>query len=114
MTFLELQQAFGQVTCEERREQTEAYLEVVVSRKDMPDAAAVLQSYFGPPLKPEGQKPSREVSLLADPYGGIRGNQTLYAVQGEEGQAMALLWPWSGGDLITIKVVLDAGKRGGS
>lgn len=90
--------------CEEKRTQTDGYWEAVASQEGLDLFHKVLLAYFGPPLKPEGQAPSREARRYAEPYGGVRKDQTLYFRRDGEHSECALLWPWGNGTRFTIKV----------
>ena len=103
MTFNELVEAVRKLPCQEMRAQTENSSEVVVKKAHLSDLNAALETYFGPPLKAENQLPTREAELYTKAYGGIRREQTLYHSKTEN--AMALLWPWNGGNSVTVKIV---------
>lgn len=81
------------------------YCEVVAAKDHLPAAIAVLEAFFGAPLKASGQKSSKEADAIAKPYGGVYENQTLYYRKTESGSAIALLWPWGGGMPVTIKII---------
>ncbi len=105
MTFSEMIEAVKKNPCEEKRAQDDNYLEVVVKKPDLKAFSSVLQDYFGPPFKPEGKSPSAEAERVAQPYGGVRGNQTMYFRRTDEGTEVALLWPWGCGTLLTLKII---------
>ncbi len=104
MTFEELLSEIAKIKCREMRVRTENALEVVIAKADLGPLTAALESYFGPPLKPEGAAPSRDASGYAEPYGGIRRDQTMYFRKSESRSDIALLWPWGSGNVLTIKV----------
>jgi hypothetical protein len=105
MTFDELLVEVKKVKCEERRAAEVDYCEVVVTKSGLRNMSDVLEACFGLPLKPEGVAPSKEASLYAQPFGGIRGTQTMYFRTGDKGPELALLWPWGSGDLVTVKII---------
>jgi hypothetical protein len=105
MTFEELLAEVRKIQCEERRATEADYCEVVVAKSSLQSMAAVLESCFGLPLKPEGVTPSKEASQYAQPFGGIRGSQTMYYRTGAKGPELALLWPWGSGNLVTVKII---------
>ena len=105
MTFDEMVQAIIKNKYEEKRAYDEHYVEVVVARPNLKAFLDVLQDYFGPPFKPAGKDPSQEAALYAEPYGGVRGNQTMYFRKTEQGVETALLWPWGCGTLSTLKII---------
>lgn len=110
MEFSEFLQEIGKLQCHEKRTQTPNYVEVVVSEAHWETMDRVLESFFGAPLKPRGQNPSKEADRCAQPYGGIRRDQTLY-FQRNETRAVyaALLWPWGNGTLTTLKIIASEG-----
>jgi hypothetical protein len=104
MTFKDLIAQVQTVKIEESRAQTEAYFEAVISKATLEPLGKILTDYFGTPLKPEGHSPSGEANRRAEPYGGIRKDQTMYFRQDAEHAECALLWPWGSGTRITVKI----------
>ena len=104
MTYPELLEEAKKLKFREKRVDSPALLELVISHDLMGDLGKVLENYFGPPLKPAHQAPSREANAYSAPYGGIQKNQTLYYRDAEAVSQCALLWPWSDGKLITVKI----------
>lgn len=104
MTFKELLSEMAKIKCRETRVRTDSALEVVIAKADLKSLTAALESYFGPALKPEGVQPSREANRYAEPYGGIRRDQTMYFRKQESALDIALLWPWGSGDVLTVKI----------
>jgi hypothetical protein len=104
MTFLEFLAQLQTLKIEELRTQSEEYFEAVISRADLDPLHKILTAYFGPPLKPEGQSPSGEANRRAEPYGGIRKDQTMYFREDGDHVECALLWPWGNGIRITVKI----------
>lgn len=105
MTFEELLTAVKTMKCNEKRADEKDYCEVVMAKAQMPAMIETLQTYFGNPLKPEGENPSADAKRYADSHGGIHSNQTLYHRQNGGGSEMALLWPWGSGQAVTVKIV---------
>lgn len=105
MNFSEFLEQFQKVQCQERRTQTDDYFEVVVAKPNWPAMDEALRSYFGEPMKPQGQNPSRDADKCAKPYGGVRKDQTLYFQKNETGSYAALLWPWGNGTSVTLKII---------
>ena len=104
MTFRDLLAQIQTIKFEESRAQSEDYFEAVISKAGLDPLHKIFTAYFGFPLKPEGHSPSGEARRCAKPYGGIRKDQTMYFRQDGDYSECVLLWPWSGGDRITIKV----------
>ena len=105
MDFNEFLEKVKTIQCQEKRTQTPDYVEVVVAKPHWPLMDQVLRAYFGEPLKPEGQNPSRDAEKCAQPYGRVRKNQTLYFQKNETGSHAALLWPWGSGTAVTLKII---------
>lgn len=104
MTFQDFLTEIKTLRIEELRAQSEEYFEAVISKTDLNPLHKILTAYFGPPLKPEGQGPSGEANRRAEPYGGIRKDQTMYFRQDGDHSECALLWPWGNGIRITVKI----------
>jgi hypothetical protein len=115
MTFQDLLAQIQVIKFEESRAQAADYFEAVISKTSLDPLHKIFTAYFGPPLKPEGHAPSGEANRCAKPYGGIRKEQTMYFRQDGDHSECALLWPWSGGDRITIKISRSksSGSEGG-
>ena len=115
MTFTELLAEVPKLKCEEQRAQAADYLEVVVAPETLVSLHKILATYFGLPLKPEGHSPSGEARRYAEPYGGIRKDQTMYFRQDGDFSQCALLWPWGSGTRVTVKIIQSkgAGPAGG-
>lgn len=93
------------VPCQELRSAEAEYFELVVRAGDLPKVNQVLETFFGKPMKPAGDTPSSEVKKLAQEYGGIREDQTLYYMAAEELYYYSLIWPWANGQSVTVKVI---------
>lgn len=104
MTLDELRTKINKLRLEERRIDEPRALEAVLETGQLPALTEILESYFGCALKKPGERPSRELAKVADPYGGIRQNQSLYYRRDENSSAIAMIWPWSDGLLVTLKV----------
>ena len=105
MNFQELLAEIQSLKFAEKRTQKDDYLEIVVERDILESLCKVLASYFGMPLKPEGQPPSGKASQLAKSYGGIRQDQTMYCRQDPQHDEYAFLWPWGNGARVTAKII---------
>jgi hypothetical protein len=88
----------------EMRGQKDKYLEVVVAVADLKPMTDLFDSYFGSPLKPEGERASAEAARYADPFGGVQMRQILYVREIEKAVHGALLWPWADGVSVTVKI----------
>jgi hypothetical protein len=90
--------------CQELRSDDEEYFELVVKVSDLPKVNQVLETFFGKPVKPAGAKPSSDDKKMANEYGGIRDDQTLYYLASEELYYYSFIWPWANGQSVTVKV----------
>ena len=108
MNFQELLASIQSLKLAEKRTQTAEYLEAVVERDHLESLCRILTDYFGAPLKPEGAAPSGKASQLAQAYGGIREDQTMYCLQTPAHNEFALLWPWGNGVRVTAKIIQAA------
>jgi len=115
MTFRDFLAKIQTVSLDEIRAHTDEYLEIVISQPSFGPVGKILTDYFGAPLKPVGQAPSGEASRLAEPYGGIRKDQTMYFRSVGDASECALLWPWGSGARITVKITRSkiSGAKGG-
>lgn len=104
MTMDELRTKIKKLRLEERRLDEPQALEVVLEAGQLPALTQILEGYFGCALKKPGERPSRELAKVADTYGGIRQNQSLYYRKDENSSSIAMIWPWSDGLLVTLKV----------
>ena len=105
MTFEELLREVRKIKCEENREQTDDYHEVVVANVRLDAVTNLLKSYFGLPFKPEGQPPSAQADTYSESYGGVQTGQTLYVHANGKGVELAILWPWGSGLSTTVKII---------
>ena len=80
------------------------YGEFVIFSKDKGVWEKMLSEIYGGPVKPAGQKPSRDDVAATKNYGGVRDNQTLYRKDTETQMLLAMFWPWSDNMYITIKL----------
>ena len=79
-------------------------VEFVLKVGELEKLGTLLQSFFGEPVKPKGQAPSKEAEVLTEPFGGIRDNQTLYHTKYNGRSCFAMIWPWGDGKLATVKI----------
>lgn len=95
---------------EEIRNNSTQLFEIVIRTDRAQTLYPILEGYFGPALKPAGAQPNRQVSEKVTAYGGIRKEQILYFIEQPTGSAYAMIWPWSNGILITLKIVHNPPK----
>ncbi len=108
MTYIELISQLKKLPLEEVRNNSNQFFEFVIQVKELGGLHALLEAYFGSPLKPAGKNPSKEMDRSVSGYGGIRADQTLYQLEDDKNSHYAMLWPWANGALVTVKIVQTA------
>lgn len=89
----------------EIRAEEETFFECVIGRRKLEEGLAeALQAYFGPPLKPLGKDAGPEAKKKAEAHGGVRKDQIMYWKEYPEGYNACLIWPWSDGATLTVKI----------
>jgi hypothetical protein len=111
MNFPELVTSIKKLRMEEVRVDTRELYEFVIHKETLTDLTVLLEGYFGSALKPAGQWASKEAKEVTAPFRGIRRDQTLYYAAEGAMFNCALLWPWSNGMMVTVKII--NGKRTG-
>lgn len=104
MTWDELADIVKKAKLIEMRGQKDKYLEVVVAVADLKPVTDLFDAYFGPAMKPAGERASAEAALYAGPFGGVQIRQILYIRNIENSIHGALLWPWADGVSVTVKI----------
>ena len=105
MTFTELLGEVKKLKHEEVRTDTPEFFEMVIAKDSLTVILPILDKFFGRPIKPANIKPSGEARKAADPYGGIRSDQTLYYLEDGGKGFYGMLWPWGSGVLVTLKLI---------
>ncbi len=111
MTFQDLVVEIKTLRPDETRAEQEDYLEIVVPSHAVPSLRAVLDRFFGPAFKDAGKNPSAEAQARSKGYGGVQKNQVLYYTERENQANCAMLWPWSDGRHVTVKIAQGLPKR---
>ena len=62
------------------------------------------QKFFGEDFKAPGETPTTNDRRRAIFLGGIRPDQTLYFTETDEFAHCAMLWPWSDGRRVTVRI----------
>ncbi|MBW2056458.1 MAG: hypothetical protein JRJ26_03070 [Deltaproteobacteria bacterium] len=88
----------------EIRHVTEDYGEVVFYNRDMEEWNTVFLDSLGPPIKPACVEPSEDQRRLAEAYGGIWKNQTLFKREFDGFTLIAMYWPWQDQVHTTVKI----------
>ncbi len=107
LTLDDLMRRARQIRHETTRRESEDYLEMVMFRDSWDDLSKLFGAYFGAPLKGAGQEAGDEASRVSDPHGGISREQVLYHAAHEEAEQVAMIWPWSDGKRMTVKIVQE-------
>ena len=89
----------------EKRTLSDEYCEVVIVKRDLALLNQVLTGLIEAAVKPEGMQPTHEQSTLTKGFGGINSNQVLYKKEFANTVVIAMLWPWSDGMHITVKII---------
>ena len=92
---------------EQTRRESEDYLEMVMFLDSWHDVLGVFDGYFGEPLKAPGDMPDKAACSISDAYGGITEEQALYHTSRDNTQQVAMIWPWSDGKRMTVKILQE-------
>lgn len=106
ITLMEIVERCSMLEVAERRHQDETYSELVFHNKEIDEWHRILSEVLGPPVKPAGETPTRDMGRLTQEYGGIRADQTLFMREFDEVTVMAMFWPWSDRRHTTLKMTL--------
>lgn len=90
----------------EKRKVTDEYVEIVFYNKDVGKWNNLFTDILGPAIKPQGAKPAKDIKHLAEEYGGIYDNQTLFKKEFDDSSIIVMFWPWSNGVHTTLKIIL--------
>jgi len=111
MKYEDLIQSVLTAPLQEMRTQTETFVEVVMTVQNAGSLEPVLTDFFGAAVKPAGKEPTREIRDSAESYGGIWKNQTMYLTAQDNIACAAMLWPWSDGETVTLKLFRSRPKK---
>lgn len=93
------------LTVDEKRINSPVYDERVIFQKDLGQWMAVLSEMLGPPVKPAGQKTTRQEFSMTVEYGGIADNQVMFYKKFDDNKVIVMLWPWKDNARITLKII---------
>ena len=82
------------------------YVQLVFSSKQLPAWMDSMVSILGAPVKTAEQSVSEEVIALTEDFGEIFDHQVLYYREIDHHRIMAMLWPWSNREMITLKIMI--------
>ncbi|MBW2325801.1 MAG: hypothetical protein JRF45_04745 [Deltaproteobacteria bacterium] len=92
MKIQEITEKFGNLKIFEKRCINDAYAEIVFA------------------VKPSGLEPSKNHKKVADAFGGIFFNQTLFQKNYDDMMIVAMFWPWQNGKQVTLKIAATRKK----
>ncbi len=104
LSFSELVKAMKKLPFDEIRKEQEGYFEIVVVVTDLPLVYPLLEGFYGSQFKPPGVAASSKAKKVAQNYGGIQTQQTLYYVNRNDVSDCAMIWPWNDNKHATIKM----------
>lgn len=104
MQFEELKKEIQDFGIKTIRKNENSYFEAVVVKDRIAQLIQRLEGIFGSPIWPSEKKLSPEISSIVENFGGVRDDQTLYFWQEKDFYIFAMLWPWSDGVNITLKI----------
>jgi len=104
MEFERLKTSIKSVGFESARKENDAYLELVIIRKQLSNLLVTLDGFFGSSVWPSGNALTPEIQEVIKDFGGIMQGQTLYFWHNGSAFIFAMLWPWQDGEHITLKL----------
>lgn len=105
MEFNKLKTEIKKVELDMTRIDDDNYFEIVVKKICLGELVCLLEGIFGVPVWPSRNKMSKKIEKAVKSFGGLRGGQTLYALEGKDFSIFVMLWPWQDGERVTIKIV---------
>ncbi len=106
MEFSELKIELKKFVFQELRSEEEKYFEAVVTKAELEKLSPLLEKFLGKPVTSQDALPPK-VQAMIKRLGGVMAGQSLYLnMQGEQ-TIFAMLWPWGGGNPITIKTGVE-------
>ena len=104
MRYEELRQELKNISFVTVREESNVYFEAVIPNSELSKIATKLDTFFGPRIWPSENKLPEEVQSSIKEFGGIMPGQILYFSKQDTEVIFVMLWPWSNGTHITVKV----------
>lgn len=103
--FEAVKQAIKDIGIDTLRLDEEKHFEAVVLSKDLDKITGCLEMFFERPLFPSQNQLSGDIAKLIAPFGGIMPGQNLYYSHKNNQTVIVMLWPWSNGKQITLKLL---------
>lgn len=82
------------------------YAQLVFHRRHLPAWLEALAKMMGPPIKTDRQPVTEDIIRLTADFGEIFDHQTLYYREIDGQRIMAMFWPWSDQEAITLKMMI--------
>jgi hypothetical protein len=82
------------------------YVQLVFNPDHLQTWLDAISKLLGPPIKTEEQPVTEDILRLTENVGEIFDHQTLYYREIEGQSVMAMLWPWSSQEAITLKIMI--------
>lgn len=110
MQFADVRNELKGISFKTLRKDAEGEFEAVVIKEEAGRLAEKLEKFFGVPVWPSQEKLLPLIAHAIEEYGGIMPGQTLYFWHSASESIFAMLWPWSDGRHITVKLIRSAGE----
>ena len=111
MKIQDITEKFGNLKIFEKRCINEEYAEIVFFTEQLDHCSKILEDFLGPAVKPPGLEPSENHKKVADVFGGILFNQTLFQKDYDDIIIIAMFWPWQNGKQVTLKIAASREKE---
>ena len=111
MKIQEITEKFGNLKIFEKRCINDAYAEIVFFTEQLDHWRKILEDSLGPAVKRSGLEPSKNHKKVADAFGGIFFNQTLFQKNYDDMMVVAMFWPWQNGKQVTLKIAATRRKK---
>ena len=82
------------------------YAQLVFNRRHLTAWMEAIAKVLGPPIKTDVQPVTEDIIHITEDFGEIFDHQTLYYREIDGQRIMAMLWPWSDQDAITLKMMI--------
>lgn len=89
----------------EKRQVDDDYVEIVFYAEDTAKWKQILTEALGPEINFEAAN-TEENLVFTEDYGGIIEGQCMFKKQEGDTAVIAMLWPWTDGELTTLKLIL--------
>ncbi len=111
MKIQKITEKFGNLEIFEKRCINDGYAEIVIFSEQLDHCSKILEDFLGPAVKPSDLEPSKNHAKVADEFGGIFKNQTLFQKDYDDIMVIAMFWPWQNGKQVTLKIGVTRRKK---